>query len=44
MQESMERMSSCSSFGAKMVKYMKEIRWPEPEIDFDIAEYEEEND
>jgi hypothetical protein len=30
--------------GTEMVKYMKEIKWPEPEIDFETVDYEEEND
>ena len=30
--------------GTEVVKYMKEIRRTEPEIDFDTVDYEEEND
>jgi hypothetical protein len=40
----MERLPPCTGFGKTMVEYMKEIRWPETEIDFDMADYEEEND
>ena len=40
----MERMSPCSGFGEQMAHYMKEMRWPEPEIDFDTVDFEEEND
>jgi hypothetical protein len=42
-QAGLEGMPSGTGSGEKMVKHMKEIRWPEPEIDFDIVDYEEEN-
>lgn len=41
-QTGLEGMPSGTGSGEKMVKYI-EIRWPEPEIDFDIVDYEEEN-
>ena len=44
MQKSMEGMPSGTGSGEKMVKHMKDICWPEPEIDFDTVDYEEEND
>lgn len=44
MQTEMDRVSPGTGFGEQMAHYMKEIRWPEPEIDFDTVDYEEEND
>ena len=38
LQESMERVSSCTGFGEKMAQYMSR------NIDFDTVDYEEEND